>query len=131
MRIAVIGAGYVGLNTAATLAYLGHQVSCVDTDSHKIKMLHGGKAPFYEPGLDQLLVMTAENLDFTTSYPQALQDARAVFLAVGTPPLASGAPDLSQYWEAVDLVVEYARNSSASVLLVTKSTVPVGTGSKL
>jgi len=131
MRIAVIGAGYVGLTTAATLAYLGHQVSCVDTDPHKINMLHGGKAPFYEPGLNELLVMTADNLDFTTSYTQALQGARAVFLAVGTPPLASGAPDLSQYWDAVDMVVEYAKNSAASVLLVTKSTVPVGTGSKL
>ncbi|MDD3270340.1 MAG: UDP-glucose/GDP-mannose dehydrogenase family protein, partial [Syntrophomonadaceae bacterium] len=131
MRIAVIGAGYVGLTTAATLAYLGHQVSCVDNDKNKINTLRSGEAPFYEPGLNELLAIVNNNLNFTMSYKEALEEARAVFLAVGTPQQANGSPDLSHYWKAVDMIWESVVNRSDHLLLVTKSTVPVGTGIKL
>lgn len=131
MKITVIGAGYVGLTSAVTLAYLGHQVTCMDTDMAKVERLLRGEAPFYEPGLDELLALTAGNMHFTADYRAALADAGAVFLAVGTPQNANGSPDLSQYWKAVDMIMDGMDPAFDSLLLVNKSTVPVGTGDKL
>jgi UDPglucose 6-dehydrogenase len=131
MKITVIGAGYVGLTSAVTLAYLGHQVTCMDTDLAKIDRLVRGEAPFYEPGLDELLAETAGSMRFTADYRPALADAGAVFLAVGTPQNANGSPDLSQYWKAVDMIMDCMDPAWAALLLVNKSTVPVGTGDKL
>lgn len=131
MKITVIGAGYVGLTSAVTLTYFGHEVTCMDTDRLKIDQLVRGEAPFYEPGLDELLAQTAGSVHFTADYRSALADARVVFLAVGTPQNSNGSPDLSQYWKAVDMIMDCVDPACDSLLLINKSTVPVGTGDKL
>src|SRR5215813_4333281 len=94
MRVSIIGTGYVGLTTGACLAYLGHQVTCIDTDANKIKSLQEGRVPFHEPFLAELIADAQGNLDFTTDYGKGVPQARVVFIAVGTPSSATGAPDL-------------------------------------
>ncbi len=121
--IAVIGTGYVGLVTAGGFAQLGTEVWCVDVDAEKIAMLKRGEVPIYEPGLEQCLEQNRERLDFSTELAPALEHARLLFVAVGTPPTYSGDADLS----AVRQVVE-AMPRSDHHALVMKSTVPVGTG---
>ena len=121
--IAVIGTGYVGLVTAAGFAELGSEVWCVDVDATKIERLERGEVPIYEPGLEQSLVRNGERMHFSTELASALEHARLLFVAVGTPPTYSGDADLS----AVHAVVE-AMPSSSRHALVMKSTVPVGTG---
>ncbi len=121
--IAVIGTGYVGLVTAAGFAELGHEIWCVDVDPDKIAALKHGEVPIYEPGLGECLERHRARLHFSTELAPALEHARLLLVAVGTPPTYSGDADLS----AVRSVVE-AMPSSDQHALVMKSTVPVGTG---
>ena len=127
MHIAVIGTGYVGLVTGACFAEFGVDVTCVDVDETKIEKLNKGIIPIYEPGLDTVVEKNtkAGRLKFTTDIKAAVEPAQVVFLAVGTPPKEDGSPDMSYYQQAAKDVAE-AMNGYK--VLVTKSTVPVGTG---
>src|SRR5260370_17426591 len=95
MNVCIIGAGYVGLTTGACLAYLGHKVTCIDSDQKKIATLRAGKTPIYEPFLPELLAEARHNLSFSCDYAEAVPEAGVIFIAVGTPPSPSGPPDLS------------------------------------
>jgi UDPglucose 6-dehydrogenase len=122
-QIAVIGTGYVGLVTAAGFAELGNDVWCVDIDAGKIERLNRGEIPIYEPGLADCVARNAERLHFSTELGPALEHARLLFVAVGTPPTYSGDADLSAVNAVVDAMPATDRHA-----LVMKSTVPVGTG---
>jgi UDPglucose 6-dehydrogenase len=122
----VIGTGYVGLVTAAGFAELGSDVWCVDIDAAKIERLLRGEVPIYEPGLQELLERNAARLNFSTDLSSALEHARLLFVAVGTPPTYSGDADLSAVHAVVDAVP-----ASKDHALVMKSTVPCGTGASL
>src|SRR2546421_7187745 len=124
--IGVIGAGYVGLVTAAGFAELGSEVWCVDIDADRIERLRAGEVPIFEPGLDELVASQRERLHFTTELTDALEHVRLLLVAVGTPPTYSGDADLS----AVHAVVD-GMPSSDQHALVMKSTVPVGTGAAI
>jgi len=124
--IAVIGTGYVGLVTAAGFAEIGSEVWCVDVDAEKIARIERGEMPIYEPGLEESVARNRERLHFSTELGAALENARLLFVAVGTPPTYSGDADLS----AVHAVVE-AMPTSQHHALVMKSTVPVGTGAAI
>jgi UDPglucose 6-dehydrogenase len=130
MHIAVIGSGYVGLVTGACFAEFGVDVTCVDVDREKIARLSDGIIPIYEPGLEQLVAknVQAGRLQFTTDLKSAVEQALVIFLAVGTPPREDGAADLS-YIEAAARSVAECMNDYK--VIVTKSTVPVGTGERL
>ena len=127
MHIAVIGTGYVGLVTGACFAEFGVEVTCVDVDTAKIDKLNNGVIPIYEPGLDKIVKKNADagRLHFTTDIKTAVEGALIVFLAVGTPPQADGTPDMSYYRQAAKSIAE---SINGYKVLVTKSTVPVGTG---
>lgn len=127
MNIAIVGTGYVGLVTGACFAEFGVNVTCVDIDETKIARLSNGDVPIYEPGLGDLIEknLRAGRIHFTTNLRQAVERALAVFIAVGTPPKPDGSPDLSQV-EAVALQIAQALNGYK--VIVTKSTVPTGTG---
>ena len=127
MHIAVIGTGYVGLVTGACFAEFGVDVTCVDVDVTKIDKLNNGVIPIYEPGLDQIVEknVKAGRLHFTTDVSVAVKGAQVVFLAVGTPPKDDGSPDMSYYQQAAKDVAE---SMDGYKVLVTKSTVPIGTG---
>src|SRR4030081_1687031 len=124
--IAVIGTGYVGLVTAAGFAELGSEVWCVDVDQSKVDRLERGEIPIYEPGLAECVTRNRERLHFSTELAPALEHARLLFVAVGTPPTYSGDADLS----AVHAVVAGMPNSARHALVM-KSTVPVGTGAAI
>jgi UDPglucose 6-dehydrogenase len=126
MNVAILGTGYVGLTTGACLAYLGHQVTCVDPDANKIGALQRGEVPFHEPHLEDLLVQARPNLKFTMDYSEAIPDAQVVFIAVGTPPGVGGAPDLRYLQAAAEGVGE--RLGHHFTVIVNKSTVPIGSG---
>src|SRR5262245_6000668 len=130
MRIAVIGTGYVGLVTGTCFAESGNEVTCVDIDREKIDRLKKGDVPIYEPGLSELVArnLEAERLEFTTDLAAALLDARLVFLAVGTPPSDDGSADLSALWKVVQAIAGHLRPET---IVITKSTVPVGTAAKI
>jgi UDPglucose 6-dehydrogenase len=121
--IGVIGTGYVGLVTAAGFAELGSDVWCVDIDAEKIEGLRQGRIPIWEPGLGELVERHRDRLHFSTHLPDALERARLLFVAVGTPPTYSGDADLSAVHAVVDAMPPSDRHA-----LVMKSTVPVGTG---
>jgi len=127
MHIAVIGTGYVGLVSGACFAEFGVDVTCVDVDETKIEKLKSGIIPIYEPGLDAIVEKNAKagRLHFTTDIKTAVEGAEVVFLAVGTPPKEDGSPDMSYYRQAAKDVAD-AMNGYK--VLVTKSTVPIGTG---
>lgn len=128
MRIAMIGTGYVGLVSGACFSEFGVDVVCVDKDVDKIERLNRGEIPIYEPGLDELVAnnVKAARLSFTSDLPQAVQEADAVFIAVGTPSRrGDGHADLSYVFAAAE---EVARAMNRYTVVVTKSTVPVGTG---
>lgn len=127
MHIAVIGTGYVGLVTGACFAEFGVEVTCVDVDKNKIDRLNQGIIPIYEPGLDQIVEknVKAGRLHFTTEIKSAVEQALVIFLAVGTPPKEDGSPDMSYYQSAAQSIAEHMNGYK---VLVTKSTVPVGTG---
>ena len=127
MHIAVIGTGYVGLVSGACFAEFGVDVTCVDVDQTKIEKLNNGIIPIYEPGLDTIVKKNVEagRLHFTTDISSAVKQALLVFLAVGTPPQADGTPNMSYYRQAA---LDVATSLNGYKVLVTKSTVPVGTG---
>ena len=130
MKIVVLGAGYVGLVSAACFAEFGVTVTCVDQSTDKIEALRRGEIPIFEPGLDDLVARNAKsgNLTFATSMQPAIKEADAVFIAVGTPTRrGDGHADLSYVYAAAR---EIAANISRYTVIVTKSTVPVGTGMK-
>jgi len=127
MHIAVIGSGYVGLVTGACFAEFGVDVTCVDVDEQKIERLLNGIMPIYEPGLEHLVAKNthAGRLRFTTDVRQAIEQALVIFLAVGTPPLPDGSPDLSYVDSAAASIADHMNGYK---VVVTKSTVPIGTG---
>ncbi|MEI7625691.1 MAG: UDP-glucose/GDP-mannose dehydrogenase family protein [Actinomycetota bacterium] len=124
--VAVIGTGYVGLVTAAGLAELGNEVWCVDIDVDKIARLQRGEIPIYEDGLADLIATNRDRLHFSTDLGPALDKARLLFVAVGTPPTQSGDADLSAVFAVID-----AMPISGTHAIVMKSTVPVGTGAAI
>ncbi len=126
-RIAVFGAGYVGLVTGACFAQLGHHVVLRDVLPDKIEALRRGEIPIYEPGLAELVEKNRDRLTFTTDVAEAVTGVDLVYVAVGTPPTYSGDADLSAVWTVVNELPDTERR----ILLVMKSTVPVGTGTKV
>jgi UDPglucose 6-dehydrogenase len=126
MNVSIIGTGYVGLTTGTCLAFLGHRVTCIDSDQRKIAMLEAGKTPIYEPFLAELITEAGPNLRFCRDYAPAVRDADVIFIAVGTPPSANGSPDL-QYVSAAARGIgqHYAGDFT---VVVNKSTVPIGSG---
>src|SRR5947199_4188975 len=131
MRIAMIGTGYVGLVSGACLADFGHQVTCIDKDNQKIAALRRGEMPIYEPGLEDLVRSNVQQgrLKFTTVLAGPVRQADAVFIAVGTPSRGrDGHADLSYVYSAAR---EIAAAVDGYTVMVTKSTVPVGTGDEI
>ena len=130
MNIAIVGTGYVGLVSGACFAEMGIDVTCVDIDPEKIKCLLNGEIPIYEPGLDDLVKRNVEagRLHFTTDLTTCLDNVEVVFSAVGTPPDEDGSADL-QY--VLEVARTFGRNIKKYTILVTKSTVPVGTAKKV
>lgn len=130
MKITIIGTGYVGLTTAVVLAYLNHQVAAVDKDTHKLKLLHEGKSPIHEPGIQMLLDEVGHTIRFTPSVADVVPAAELILIAVGTPPKKNGEADTRH--------VEQAAREAAQVChphrhytLVVKSTVPIGTNRRV
>jgi UDPglucose 6-dehydrogenase len=131
MRVAMVGTGYVGLVSGACVADFGHQVICIDKDSTKISALNAGEIPIYEPGLGELVRTNVEQgrLSFTTALSEAVAEADAVFIAVGTPSRrGDGHADLSYVYEAAREIAAALRGFT---VVITKSTVPVGTGDEV
>jgi UDPglucose 6-dehydrogenase len=126
VKIAIVGTGYVGLVTGTCLADVGHNVVCIDIDERKIKLLKDGVSPIYEPGLDALIRQNVahERLLFTTDFAGGIKGAKTIFIAVGTPEGEDGSADLG-YVKAVASSI--ADTVTEPVLVVVKSTVPVGT----
>jgi UDPglucose 6-dehydrogenase len=125
-RIAIFGAGYVGLVTGACFADLGHEVVVRDVLPERIEALQAGEVPIYEPGLDEVLERCRDRISFTLDVREAVEGADFLYVAVGTPPTYAGDADLSAVWTVVDELPDDAR-----VTIVMKSTVPVGTGEKV
>jgi UDPglucose 6-dehydrogenase len=130
MKLSIVGTGYVGLVTGACFAEMGNTVTCVDKDTAKIQALLAGRVPIYEPGLPELVEANrrAERLRFTASLPEAMAGSAIHFIAVGTPPNPDGSADLSQ---VLNVAREIGRHVSADCLVVSKSTVPVGTADQV
>ena len=130
MNIVVVGSGYVGLVTGCCLAEAGNRVVCVDHDERKVATLKGGKLPFHEPGLQDILRVQLDTgrLTFETRIARAMQNVDVVFLAVGTPPLADGNANLENLFRVVQ---ELADTAFEDCVVVIKSTVPVGTGDRI
>jgi UDPglucose 6-dehydrogenase len=130
MKITVIGSGYVGLVSGICFAKIGHEVACIDKDTSKISKLNSGVIPIFEPGLKEVLdeVVAAKRISFSTDLKAALQNSQAVFIAVGTPQDEDGSADLSYVLSAAK---EIAELSNSYKLIITKSTVPAGTGAKI
>jgi UDPglucose 6-dehydrogenase len=130
MKIAVIGTGYVGLVSGTCLADSGNDVACVDIDAEKIAALQDGKVPIYEPGLEEMVQfnLAAGRLSFTTELASAVKPAEIVILAIGTPQAEDGTADLTALWSVVD---DVAPHLATGAIVVTKSTVPVGTNAKI
>ena len=124
-RIAIFGAGYVGLVTGACFADLGHEVVVRDVLPERIERLQGGEVPIFEPGLEEVLGRCRKRISFTLDVREAVVGADFLYVAVGTPPTYSGDADLSAVWTVVDEIPEDVQGRP---LLVMKSTVPVGTG---
>jgi len=126
-KICVIGTGYVGLVTGTCFSDMGHQVTCLDINEHMINQLQNGVMPIYEPGLKQIVEQNVDagRLDFTTSYKEALNQVEFAFIAVGTPSSDDGEADLQYIKMAADSIAE---NLDHPIIIVNKSTVPVGTG---
>src|ERR1700746_214658 len=110
MNVAIIGTGYVGLTTGVCLAYIGHSVTCLDTDTEKVEALKAGHVPIYEPHLDQLITEASERLRFTTNYAEAIPNAKVIFIAVGPPPTPSGSPNLEYLSQAAICIGEHLAN---------------------
>jgi len=130
MKIAVVGTGYVGLVTGTCLAETGNDVTCVDINEKKVAMMKEGKLPIYEPGLELLFHRNIEQgrLSFTTNLAEGIKEAKIIFLALPTPPGGDGAADLSYVLGAAG---DIAKLLTEYKVIVTKSTVPVGTADKV
>ncbi len=130
MKIAIVGTGYVGLVTGVCLSEVGHDVICVDVDQSKVEKMRSGISPIYEPGLDELMVKNigAGRLHFTTSHQEAFESAEAIYIAVGTPPKVDGTANLAYVEEVAQSIARYVNHY---VVVVTKSTVPVGTNQRI
>jgi len=130
MKITIVGTGYVGLVTGACFAEMGIDVTCVDKDQNKIDILNDSKMPIYEPGLEEIVKknLAAGRLRFSSSLSDSIGDTEAVFLAVGTPPGEDGSADLKHILEVAQ---EIGRNMKNYLLVINKSTVPVGTAQKV
>ncbi|MDH3224636.1 MAG: UDP-glucose/GDP-mannose dehydrogenase family protein, partial [Gemmatimonadota bacterium] len=130
MKIAVVGTGYVGLVVGACLAETGHDVICADIDEKKIDDLNSGKIPIYEPGLDTLVEknLAEGRLTFTTEVEKAVRDSYIIFIAVGTPPDEDGSADLQHVLAVASTI---GRSMDGERIVITKSTVPVGTASRV
>jgi UDPglucose 6-dehydrogenase len=126
MKVAIVGTGYVGITTGAALAYLGHEVACLDCDQQKVDMMRQGVSPIYEPHLEALMCLAHSRLRFTTSPAEAIPGAEVCFIAVGTPQADDGNPDLS-YVRAAAMDVGKHMGGGFTVV-VNKSTVPIGSG---
>ena len=126
MKIAVVGTGYVGLVTGTCFAETGVNVTCVDVDAEKVRQLKNGSFPIYEPGLEVMIKRNAEKsrLHFTTEIKEGIEDAEAIFIAVGTPPGEDGSADLQNVKK---VATEIGHSITKYIVVVTKSTVPVGT----
>lgn len=130
MKIAVVGTGYVGLVTGTCLAETGNQVICVDINQQKVKMMQEGQLPIYEPGLEQLFHrnIKQDRLHFTNNLAEAIEEAKIIFLALPTPPGGDGSADLSYVLGAAKDIAKLVKDYK---VIVTKSTVPVGTADKV
>jgi len=130
MNICMVGTGYVGLVTGACLADFGMDVTCVDKDEAKIALLKKGISPIYEPGLEEIIHKNekARRLRFTTELAESVERALVIFIAVGTPPKEDGSPDLSFIFEVAESI---ASHMNGYKVVVTKSTVPTGTGAQI
>ena len=130
MKIAIIGTGYVGLVTGTCFADMGISVTCVDVDADKINRLKRGEIPIYEPGLEDMVTRNHNSgrLDFTTDLSEVIDDVEVIFSAVGTPPDEDGSADLGY---VLDVARQIGSLMEKYVLVVTKSTVPVGTAVKV
>jgi UDPglucose 6-dehydrogenase len=130
VQIGIIGTGYVGLVTGACFAEFGVKSICVDRDSDRIRTLEAGQIPFYEPGLAELVQknMAEDRLRFTTDVQSAIESSQAIFIAVGTPPRGDGSADLSYVEEVARTIADHLNGYK---VVVTKSTVPVGTGQRI
>ena len=126
MKIAVVGTGYVGLVTGVCLSEINHQVICIDTDKEKVKKMKSGISPIYEPGLNELMVKNIEKdtLSFSTNHVESFQNVDVIFIAVGTPQMPDGSANLMYVENVAKSIGESIQND---VIVVTKSTVPVGT----
>jgi UDPglucose 6-dehydrogenase len=130
MKIAVIGTGYVGLVTGTCFADSGNEITCVDIDEAKVEALNQGKIPIYEPGLEEMVSYNAAagRLAFTTDLPSAVKPAEIIYLAVGTPQGEDGSANLSALWSVVESIAPHLHEDA---VVVTKSTVPVGTNARI
>jgi UDPglucose 6-dehydrogenase len=130
MKISIVGTGYVGLVTGTCFSEVGLEVTCVDVDAKKVENLKNGIIPIYEPGLETMVQKNSEKgrLHFTTSLPESLENCEVIFIAVGTPPDEDGSADLKY---VIDVAREIGQNIDDYILVVTKSTVPVGTSEKV
>ncbi|NUM43759.1 MAG: UDP-glucose/GDP-mannose dehydrogenase family protein [Anaerolineales bacterium] len=127
MKAVIVGTGYVGLTTGVALAYLGHEVSCLDVIEDKIKMLKAGKSPIYEHGLEELMELAKPNLQYTSSYEEAgIEEADVVFISVGTPQNPDGTPNLEYVKQAAISIGQHL--GTKFTVIVNKSTVPIGSG---
>ncbi|MGG0300383.1 UDP-glucose/GDP-mannose dehydrogenase family protein [Bacillus albus] len=126
MNIAVVGTGYVGLVTGVGLSEIGHNVICIDTNEKKVEQMRGGKSPIYEPGLDTLMLknIDAGRLKFTTEHSMAFEEVDVIYIAVGTPENEDGTANLTYVNQVIKQI---AQNIKKNIIVVTKSTVPVGT----
>ncbi|MDE5575371.1 MAG: nucleotide sugar dehydrogenase, partial [Bacteroidales bacterium] len=130
MKITIVGTGYVGLVTGTCFAEMGTEVCCVDVDAKKVAMLQQGNPPIYEPGLEDMLRSNIQKgrISFTTSLQEGIKGAEVVFTAVGTPPDEDGSADLKY---VLGVAREVGQHMDSYLLVVTKSTVPVGTAKKV
>ena len=128
MRIAVAGTGYVGLVTGVCLASKGHQVTCVDVEEEKVRLMQQGISPIYEEGLSELMRESMEHLTFTTDYAAAYANAEVIFIGVGTPEKSDGSANLSYVYQVAKQIAKTVKNDCVVVI---KSTVPIGTNDKI
>ena len=127
MKVVIAGTGYVGLTTGAALAYLGHQVICLDVDERKIEMLNHGQVPIYESGLEELITLAKENIRFVLGYDDAgIPEADVIFIGVGTPSNDDGSPNLDYVRQAAKAIGQNL--GTGFTVVVNKSTVPIGSG---
>ena len=130
MKIAIIGTGYIGLVQGVIMSDLGFDITCIDNNEEKIEILKKGKSPIYEPGLEEVLKKSIKNgkIKFTSNYNFGIKNADVIFLAVGTPPLADGSSNLNYITAASKNLAQFLSKDS---LIITKSTVPMGTNKKI